>query len=442
MTEAQSRPTLNMGAVVQATGVQPDTLRAWERRYGLPQPGRSEGGHRLYSQRDVEIVKWLQARQDEGQRISQAVELWQSLESEGRDPLHMPRFANEETPLVEVDVAPTMAISRLKDTWVAACLAFDEGRADNILAQAFAIYPPDAVCAHLLLPALSEIGDGWYHNSMTVQQEHFASELAVRRVESLLVGTPPPTRTGKILIADPPHEQHRFPALMLNYLLRRSGWETLYLGDNVPLDHLEAVVASTRPTLAILVAQTLPTAADLLDMALFLSDRGLRVAYGGLIFNRVPSLRQRIPGFHLGERLEHVPHRVEEALNSPNASNGYRPASEDMLTAARLFNTQRSAIDSQIQRDLGASGIDPNHLAQAQEALGDSLFACLKLGDPEPLKTDLDWLVGLLKYHGVDRAQLKYFLDIYAETAKSILPQEGETAWRWLNDLSKAEAES
>ncbi len=112
MTDAQSHPTLNMSAVVQATGVQPDTLRAWERRYGLPEPGRSEGGHRLYSRRDVEIVKWLRDRQEEGLRISQAVELWQTLQSEGRDPLHMPRFATGETPLAQVDVAPSMAISR------------------------------------------------------------------------------------------------------------------------------------------------------------------------------------------------------------------------------------------------------------------------------------------------------------------------------------------
>jgi DNA-binding transcriptional MerR regulator len=428
--------------VVQATGVQPDTLRAWERRYGLPVPSRSEGGHRLYSRRDVEIVKWLQARQDEGQRISQAVGLWQSLEREGRDPLRMPRFASGETSLAEVDVAPAMAISRLKDTWVAACLAFDEVRADNILAQAFAIYPPDAVCAHLLAPALAEIGEGWYQNTISVQQEHFASELAVRRIESLLIGTPPPTRTGRILIADPPHEQHRFPPLMLNYMLRRSGWETLYLGENVPLNHLEAVVTSTRPTLVILVAQTLPTAADLLDMTLFLKDRGQRVAYGGLIFSRVPSLRQRIPGFYLGDRLEHAPHRVEEALGSPSPTTDYRPASEAMLTAARLFKTNRSAIDAEIQKGLDASGIDPSHLDQAQEGLGDSLYACLKLGDPEPLQTDLDWLVGLLNHHGVDRRQLKYFMDIYAETVKSHLPQQAETAWRWLTDLSKAEAES
>ena len=71
----------------QAQSDKPDTLRAWERRYGLPQPERTSGGHRLYSQRDVDTVKWLLARQREGMRIRGAVALWRGLQAEGRDPL-------------------------------------------------------------------------------------------------------------------------------------------------------------------------------------------------------------------------------------------------------------------------------------------------------------------------------------------------------------------
>lgn len=59
-------PTFNLKAVVQETGIKPDTLRAWERRYGLPEPDRSTGGHRLYSQRNIDTLRWLIARQEEG----------------------------------------------------------------------------------------------------------------------------------------------------------------------------------------------------------------------------------------------------------------------------------------------------------------------------------------------------------------------------------------
>ena len=382
MADVHTRPTLNMSAVVRATGVQPDTLRAWERRYGLPQPGRSEGGHRLYSRRDLEIVRWLIDRQEEGLRISQAVELWQTLVDEGSDPLHMSRYARGETPLADVDVGPAMAISQLKDAWLAACLAYDEPHGDNILAQAFAIYPPEAVCTHLLIPALTEIGEGWYRNELSVQQEHFASELAVRRLEALLTAAPPPTRSGRIMVACPSHERHRFPPLMLTYLLRRAGWETLYMGEDVPMEHLEAMLVSTHPALIVLAAQTLPAAADLLDMAQLLRERGKRVAYGGLIFNRVPSLRKHIPGVFLGDHLERVPHYVEEVLAMPATSGDYIPTSDESRDSARLFDLHRAAIDFGYSRCPG-SGRHPVTTLAASQAEPRRFSVCLsQTGQP------------------------------------------------------------
>ena len=68
-------PVFNLKAVLQETGLIADTLRAWERRYGLPTPNRSAGGHRLYSQYDIETIKWLIARQAEGLSISRGVQM-------------------------------------------------------------------------------------------------------------------------------------------------------------------------------------------------------------------------------------------------------------------------------------------------------------------------------------------------------------------------------
>ena len=72
-------PVYNLKAVVMETGLKPPTIRAWERRYGLPQPQRTDGGHRQYSERDIETLKWLIARQAEGISISHATELWRTL---------------------------------------------------------------------------------------------------------------------------------------------------------------------------------------------------------------------------------------------------------------------------------------------------------------------------------------------------------------------------
>src|SRR5512145_985196 len=80
-------PAFNLKVVLKETGIAADTLRAWERRYGLPMPQRSAGGHRLYSQRDIETIKWLMKRQAEGLSISRAVDLWNEQLASGSDPL-------------------------------------------------------------------------------------------------------------------------------------------------------------------------------------------------------------------------------------------------------------------------------------------------------------------------------------------------------------------
>ncbi len=206
------------------------------------------------------------------------------------------------------------------------------------------------------------------------------------------------------------------------------------------MDRLEATLVSTRPSLTILTAQTLPTAADLLDMALFLRERGRRVAYGGLIFSRVPSLRAHIPGTFLGDRIERTPQVVEETLVSPPGPGDYVPTPNESLAAARLFASHRPAIEAAVLRKLGSDGIRPHHLRQAQLSLGDSLEACLRLGSLDPLTADIEWLAGLLSHFNVDRRQLGDYLSLYAEAAQEHLPSGAEIAWRWLGELAGKEA--
>ena len=87
MTMYSDKPIYNLKVVLRETGIKADVLRAWERRYGLPMPQRSPGGHRLYSERDIAIIKWLITRQNEGLSISSAVELFREKEVLSQDPL-------------------------------------------------------------------------------------------------------------------------------------------------------------------------------------------------------------------------------------------------------------------------------------------------------------------------------------------------------------------
>ena len=79
LAQLSTAPVFNTKAVAHETSVPADTFRAWERRYGVPHPQRTAGGHRLYSERDIAIIRWLRDRTEEGMNISQAVMLLESV---------------------------------------------------------------------------------------------------------------------------------------------------------------------------------------------------------------------------------------------------------------------------------------------------------------------------------------------------------------------------
>ncbi len=427
-------PTYNLKVVVQETGLKPDTLRAWERRYGLPQPDRTSGGHRLYSQRDIDMLKWLVARQDEGMSISRAVELWARLTEEGRDPLQ-----SEVTsiPLVKPAVVSPSGdvVETLRQEWVSACLDFNEVKAEQSLNQGFALYPVETVCLELLLKGLAEIGNRWYEGEISVQQEHFASELAMRRIESLLTASPLPTRFERILIGCPPEEEHTFGPLLLTLFLRRRGWDVLYLGANVPAARLKSTINTVKPALVILTAQQLITAANLLEMSRVLAALRIPLAYGGFIFNRLPELKSRIPGHFLGEQLDEAVPRIEQWLTSTGRFQpveATNPVSERYQEALAHFRQKQAMIEADVWQALRDAKLPPSCLNDNNEYVAHGVSAALTLGDLNYLDVDVTWGEGLLKHYALPPDVLRQYLQIYYRAAVTHLDERGQPIMTWL----------
>jgi DNA-binding transcriptional MerR regulator len=430
-------PTFNLKVVVRETGLRPDTLRAWERRYGLPQPRRTGGGHRLYSQRDIDTLKWLISRQNEGLSVSRAVDLWRKLEAQGQDPLQAMDHAISAPGLLAVPHLPGDTVVELRRAWLSACLAFDEQRAEQVLAQAFALYPPEVACFELLQKGLAEVGASWYRGEATVQQEHFASELAIRRLEALLGATPPPTHSDRTLVACPPQEEHTFSPLLLTLLVRRRGRPVFFFGPNVPLAQMETTVTAVRPRLVILVAQQLHTAARLLEMADLLHRRGVPVAFGGRVFNTLPALRSRIPGHFLGERLELAPQVVEQLLASPRPPAPVQVAAESYRLALAHFRERQALIEAQVWGAMQPSGISSEVLNIAEAYLADNIAAALAFGDMDLMQADLAWVEALLRNRRLPADRLYDYLRVYRQAARAQLDERGAPILEWLGRVSE-----
>lgn len=449
--EADQELTYNVKAVVQATGVTPDTLRAWERRYGLPNPGRSEGKHRLYCQSDVDLIRWLVARQSEGVTISRAVDQWRKLSARDEPTRFTPTLATATPSTLSSDLSATQA------SWLDACFEFDEARAESILARALALHAPEQVCFDVLLSGLGRLGEAWARGEITVQHEHFASEMAMRRVSVLIGAAPSPYRAETLIVACSAGERHAFPTLLLTLLLRNRGLRVVHLGADVPIERLDATVAQLKPALVVLVAQLLTSAATLSEAARFLGLLGVPVVYGGRVFVGRPSLRGRVAGTYLGDGLASASIEVDRALQRPSVVPAL-PLPEGYATAADLFRRHEPMIALRAAEILasGAARLSdrlPDRLVQsaAQEAgarialssvgvasahLGQQVTAALALGDLGLIETQIEWLASMLGSRAIRSDSIAAYIRAYSQAAGQILGSSNPTLTDWLARLA------
>lgn len=296
-------PIFNTKAVVQETGVPAATLRAWERRYGIPEPDRTASNYRLYSERDIALIRWLRERVDGGLTISQAIELYRRMAQGEAAPTVIPGERRRS-----VQLAQPLDWGTLKQRLLEAFLAFDEQRAEMVLAEAFAIYAVEEVCLHLIQPMMVEIGDRWHQGELSIPVEHFATAFTVGKIITLINAQPVNTDAPLVISGCAPNEQHELGILLVTLFMRRQGLRLLYLGQNVPMVDLRAALETLEPAMLALSASTLEAAGQLVSigqMVAAMPEPHPIFAFGGQAFKRYPGIAERIPGLYLqGEAPE------------------------------------------------------------------------------------------------------------------------------------------
>jgi DNA-binding transcriptional MerR regulator len=433
-------PAFNLKVVLQETNIAADTLRAWERRYSLPMPQRTAGGHRLYSQYDIETIKWLLARQAEGLSISRAVDLWNEHNASGADPLagFTPSTFSIPQATPAIYISPDTNLDSLRAQWIAACLSFSEATAEHVLNQAFSIYPVEAVCMEVLQKGMSELGGLWYESRASVQQEHFASGLAMRRLDALLSASPAPSRNQTVIVGCPPNEWHTFTPLLLSLLLRRRGLNVIYLGANVPADQFEETVSTVRANLVILVAQTLVSAAALQLTAFIFAGQRLPVSFGGRIFNTQPGLVETIPGHYLGNSINASLEEIEKLLKGKVKAYALKTVSQEYRAAHQAYISKRSHIESTIIEMVQPFSINPESLNTGIQFLGDSITAALQLGDMEYVNDEMEWVKVLMQSHQRPPQELAYFIEAYLQAVDKHTNSLGAPIKAWLKKQAQS----
>ncbi|MGW5237750.1 MerR family transcriptional regulator [Monashia sp. NPDC004114] len=256
----------SIGDVAQLTGVGASTLRAWESRYALVTPARTDSSYRSYSDRDLDVIRRMRVLVDSGVPPRRAAGM--ALET-----------VDQAASVAEGPPAPAGSVLADHASLARAAARFDADALQHTLDEAFALASAERVIDDWLMPSLTRLGDAWEAGEIDVAAEHFVTAAVMRRLAALFEATR--AYGPRVLVGLPPGARHELPALAFAVCLRRAGIDVLYLGADVPLDSWVAVVRASSPRAAVISAAHEVDIASAEQTVQALTTAGVGVVYVG-----------------------------------------------------------------------------------------------------------------------------------------------------------------
>jgi len=265
--------------VSRRTGLTPALLRAWEKRYGVVAPSRSEGGQRLYSDEDVYRLSLLHRAVTEGRNISQVA---------GLSPEELQALVEEDqTERVGPGVPEPIGmvpVSGILERAREAVLEMNPNGLERVLTRGAMSVPVPLLIDEVLLPLLEGIGISWREGRLGPAHEHLAS-VVVRRFLEWLLNTVDVGQGAPVLVAATPAlEKHELGALLSAVSAASEGWKAVYLGPDLPATEIASaarVLGAQVVTLSLLdpsLTETFPGEITALRRIL---PASIRVVVGG-----------------------------------------------------------------------------------------------------------------------------------------------------------------
>lgn len=293
--------------VSQMTGVNPVTLRAWERRYGLIKPKRTPKGHRLYSRDDIDLINRVLALLDRGMSIGQ---VRNALENERVDP----------------------DVSEADDIWsgyryrmLIAITRFDEAELEEVYNEALSLYPVQLVTRRLIVPLLEDLGVRWEKGEGSVAEEHFFGSYLRNKLGARFHHRPRHVLGERLIMACLPEEYHEVGLLLVALAAGNRGYDIILLGANMPLEELPAAAEQARAD-AIVLSGSAPPAETIIrqQLAPVVSAAQVPVFVGGTGPSRVAELISEAGAIVLGSDVDSGLRQLTEHMERRRGP-GYAP---------------------------------------------------------------------------------------------------------------------
>jgi MerR family transcriptional regulator, light-induced transcriptional regulator len=240
--------------VSEMVGVPVATLRAWQRRYGVVNPGRSNSGYRLYGARDIAVLRRMQSLVASGWSPKEAAAAVSGETDVETDPRNVRRIE----PLVRAAAMST--ITAVADL-VTAAIDLDPLAASRLLDEHFATSSFEHAVDAWLLPELERLGAAWANGDVTVAGEHIVAAAVQRRLSAAFDAAAMDSERFPLLLTGLPAGcHHELGILAYATAARRRGMAVLHLGPDLPARDWFVAVQRQQPD-AVVIA--VPTAADI-----------------------------------------------------------------------------------------------------------------------------------------------------------------------------------
>lgn len=252
MKEQVSSPQgeYSMRVATRMTGLPADTIRTWERRYSAVTPQRTPGGSRRYSAGDIRRLSLLRKATEQGHRIRDIA---------GHSESALQRLSAGELlrgergmEAAQGERLSTRPFTRLREQFLEAIERFDARKAGDVLARASALFPTRDFIFKLLLPIMHETGERWEQGRFSIAHEHLVSMQVRSLLESLLRLSSPLEGAPKVLAATPAGHLHEFGALAGALLAASRGFDSVYLGTDIPEKDLSLAIDQSGAGLTLL----------------------------------------------------------------------------------------------------------------------------------------------------------------------------------------------
>ena len=228
--------------VARRTGLSADVLRAWEKRYGILKPARSDGGRRLYSDDDIEYLRLLRRATGAGRNVGQLVELTlDALEAVVREDDAAAATVPSEFPL------PATA-EAVVDRAMEAIAALDARQVEVVLRRAMIENDAARFLDAVVVPLLTRIGSEWQHGRVTPAHEHLATRMIREALNEYMATFVPRSEAPRFLSATPQGQRHEFGAMLAAATAAAAGWRVTYLGADLPAAAIAEAAGQARAT--------------------------------------------------------------------------------------------------------------------------------------------------------------------------------------------------